>query len=212
MALGIIGGVASGKSTISRHLQSQGWELIEADVIAHEVILYPHVAQQIKDRWDLKEIDRKAIAKIVFFNPEELKFLEDLMHPEIRRKLQEKIAECKADVVLDAPTLIRAGWQNQCDHIWFVDCPRDVRLARYMKRTGSQVDLGPDMDARDKLLMLDVGREAADQIINSNVSEEDVIGQVTMCWKRLMEKPWIEMSERILNADQENRIWRGTRG
>lgn len=178
--VGLLGGVASGKSTVARHLHNLGWSVIVADDVAHQVLNYPQIIRQMQLRWSIPvlkdgEVDRKSIAKIVFTNPEELQWLENLLFPEIEKIIDAMIHLCP-NVILDAPTLLKGEMWTQCDQIWYVDCPRDIRLKRYQDRTGSD---GADMDLRDAQLNLIKAQEVADIYIDSSVSAEEVMQAVT---------------------------------
>jgi dephospho-CoA kinase len=98
--IGIVGGIASGKSLVAQTLESQGAEIISADALAHEVLQYELVKQEVRKCWGDEvfgpdgNVNRAALAKIVFApppdGPRELKHLEQLIHP----KVGEKWAEC----------------------------------------------------------------------------------------------------------------------
>ncbi len=172
--IGLLGGVASGKSTVASIFQNAGWKIIVADDLAHQVLNYPLIIRQLQVRWGipiLKEghVDRKSIAKIVFTNHEELVYLEKLIFPILKELILQQLKEHQEyNIVLDAPTLLRANLENLCNEIWFIDCPREIRLQRYIERTQSD---GLDMDARDTLLFLDKGKIIASRILNNNLTK-----------------------------------------
>jgi dephospho-CoA kinase len=150
--LGIIGGIASGKSLITRRLGQLGAVVLDADRVAHEVLRQQEVKQALAARWGSAilnaegEIDRSAVAERIFSdssaNPgagaEERRFLEGIIHPPIRRRFEKRIAQLQEGqgrvVALDAPLLVEAGWETLCSDVIFVDCSEDIRKNRAVGR------------------------------------------------------------------------------
>ena len=148
--IGLVGGVASGKSLVAKLFEELGAGLLDADRAGHDVLASdPEVRQAVVDRWGPSvlaadgNVDRRAVAACVFAASDdsasqqaaaEREFLESLLHPRIRRLLAEKTAQFAAQgcpaVVLDAPLLLEAGWGPQCDFVVMVEADRAVRLAR----------------------------------------------------------------------------------
>ena len=136
--IGIVGGVASGKSTVAKMLVELGAGILDADRTGHAVINEDaDVRAAILKRWGDAvftaegKIDRAAVAARVFAEDgrrdPELQFLQELLHPRIGVRLQEMgekfDAAGKPAVVLDAPLLIEAGWKPFCDLVVMVDSP-----------------------------------------------------------------------------------------
>jgi dephospho-CoA kinase len=130
--LGIVGGVASGKSLVSEQLQSLGAAVLDADKVGHAVLREPKVEAAVRARWgsgvfdESGRINRRAVARIVFAprpdGPPELSFLEQLTHPRITARLKAELEELRARgnvpaVVLDAALLFRGGWDKLCDRV-----------------------------------------------------------------------------------------------
>jgi dephospho-CoA kinase len=152
--IGIVGGVASGKSLVAKYFADLGAGLLDADRAGHEVLAHDSaVRTALVARWGPSilapdgSIDRAAVAACVFATDhshpdqpanDERKFLESLLHPRIRAILQEKTAKFAADgrpaVVLDAPLLLEAGWGSLCDLVVMVDSPPELRRARAAER------------------------------------------------------------------------------
>jgi len=159
--LGITGGVASGKSQVTRILQSLGARVIDADRIGHEILKDPTVRNAILRQFgqsiledadheiDGKKIDRRKLASLVFGDsPHALarrKMLEAITHPPIRRKISQELEQGINDqsipwIVLDVSLLLESGWDRSCDEIWFIDTPEDQRLQRALQRGWTQED------------------------------------------------------------------------
>jgi len=153
--IGLVGGVASGKSLVAQLFEERGAGLLDADRAGHEVLAHDgEVRQAVVDRWGPSvlaadgSVDRAAIAARVFdaddVSATERQYLESLLHPRIRRLLAEKTTQFAAQgrpaVVLDAPLLLEAGWGPLCDLVVMVEADRDVRLARAEERGWSAAE------------------------------------------------------------------------
>jgi dephospho-CoA kinase len=148
LILGLVGGVASGKSLVASCLRDLGAIVLDADQAGHAVLREAEVIETLKRRWGDKilepsgQISRREVAKIVFAagNEAERKFLELITHPRIRARLESELAATRSAnppppvVVIDAALLFEGGWDKLCDKILFVDAPRDVRLERAVAR------------------------------------------------------------------------------
>ncbi|HEV3418405.1 MAG TPA: dephospho-CoA kinase, partial [Pirellulales bacterium] len=110
--IGLLGGVASGKSFVAERFELFGAKVLDADRIGHEVLLLPEVRDEIRNHFGDKvfgengEVDRKALGRIVFGpppdGPRELLVLERLTHPEIRRRLRAEADRMAVDDVAAA--------------------------------------------------------------------------------------------------------------
>ncbi len=194
--LGLLGGVASGKSLVARQLAALGAVVLDADRAGHEVLRTPEVESASLQRWGSSvfgpdgHIDRSHLAKIVFAplpeGPKERKFLEELTHPAIGSQLLAQAATHEANtplVVLDAPLIIEARWDKLCSRLAFIDVPREVRLARALKRGWSEVEFAAREAAQESL---DSKRSRADVIIDNSASAEHTQAQVARLWQSLV--------------------------
>ncbi|PYE52455.1 dephospho-CoA kinase [Paenibacillus barcinonensis] len=146
MNIGLTGGIATGKSSVSAYLASKGALLIDADVIAREVMMPGHpvlaAAVQRFGQAILNEdgtLDRKKLGSIVFQHPEERKALEAITHPAIRKEMRERAAAYEMQhpdklVVSDIPLLYESGLEDGFEEILVVYVPREVQLERLMSR------------------------------------------------------------------------------
>ena len=145
--IGLIGGIGAGKSTAARCFAARGGFVIDADALGHEVLRQPEIVEKIVGRWGEGvrkpdgSLDRRAIARIVFADPEERNALEQLVFPYIGKRCLEEIDRAITNpavrfVVLDAAVLLEAGWNSVVDRIVYIDAPRNVRLARLSIRSG----------------------------------------------------------------------------
>jgi dephospho-CoA kinase len=148
ITLGILGGVASGKSAVATTIARlvPGAVRLDADRAGHEALTEPDVVRALTDRWGpgilngAGQIDRPQVAKIVFApgREAEREFLERLTHPLIHQRLETQRAAAEAAgaqlAILDAALLLEAGWGDVCDQLLFVATPDAVRLSRGLSR------------------------------------------------------------------------------
>lgn len=143
--IGLTGGIASGKSTVSRFLAQLGAEIIDADILARQVVqpgekAYTKIVQTFGSiiLLDDKNIDRKALANVVFASPEKLQKLNAIIHPEVidrtKKILQEMKQAGKKVSVIDAPLLIEAGMTFLADEVWLVSVKPEIQLERATSR------------------------------------------------------------------------------
>jgi dephospho-CoA kinase len=194
--IGILGGVASGKSLVARQLARLGAGVLDADRAGHEVLRLPQIEAAVRQRWGAEvfgphgRIDRHRLARIVFADPpdgpRQRRYLEELTHPEIGRLLSRQ-AEALAGsgtaaAVLDAPLLLEADWDRLCDRLVFVDAPRQTRLSRALARGWSKEDFAVREEAQESL---DFKRERADVVVDNSGSPEQTQAQVERFWQSL---------------------------
>ncbi len=142
--IGIAGGIGSGKSAVARALGELGCLVYDADEAVRETLKEDEVKRTLASWWGGSvidtggEVDRRAVAKIVFDAPEERARLEGLIHPRIHDIREEIIARAEAQgaagVVIDAPLLFEVGLDAGCDAVVFVDVPMEVRAERVRSR------------------------------------------------------------------------------
>ena len=154
--IGLTGGVASGKSSVASLFAKCGCAVIDADSVGHAVLELPAVKEQLVGRFGpavvrterplasgAPGVDRKALAAIVFAEPESRQALEAIVHPLMRARFLEEFEKelgpsraTVRPVVLDAAILRESGWDDLCDVVVFVDAPRAERLRRATQNRG----------------------------------------------------------------------------
>ncbi|MFN7627804.1 MAG: dephospho-CoA kinase [Pirellula sp.] len=187
VVVGILGGVASGKSEVTRRLEARGAHVIHADTIGHEVLREPDIRDRLIQHFgneilskETGEIDRVRVAQLVFGNAppatENRRVLESIVHPRIRARIAERLESIQQSispneppkiVVLDVPLLIESGWNKRCDRILFVDTAEELRLARAIARgwTSNQF-----RDREAAQLPIEQKRRSATDVIDNNGS------------------------------------------
>ena len=156
MIIGLTGGIASGKSTVSKYLAEKGFKVYDADKIAKDISEKKSV-QENKILDENGNIDRKKLKEIVFENKDKLKKLNGIIHPKVidfYKKLKEKNTD--EVIIFDVPLLFESGLDKFCDKILVVISDYEIQLNRIVER--------------DK-----IDRELAEKIIKSQLSNEERI-------------------------------------
>ncbi len=151
--VGLTGGIATGKSVASRYLESLGAEIIDADVIARQVVEPPSAAlTQIAAVFGADmlspsgDLDRRRLRELIFRDAKKREKLNAILHPAIRAKVEASLAASKAALaVIVAPLLLEAGYQEICDEIWLLYLPEGLQLERLVRRDGIDPALGRAM-------------------------------------------------------------------
>lgn len=195
--VGLLGGIASGKSLVADALRRRGAVVLDGDKAGHDVLRDPEVVERLRERWgtqvldDSGQIDRAALAALVFGDSpevrENLNYLEQLTHPRIGERLRRQAAEAAQSgaplLVLDAPLMLKGGWADLCDAILFVDAPRELRLARALSRGWTAAQFSAREAAQETL---DEKRAHASQVIDNSGSREHVEAQIELIWPKLV--------------------------
>jgi len=190
--IGVVGGIASGKSLVSSLLESLGARRFDADQVGHRLLDEPTVRGALVGRWgdgvlgDGGLVSRPAVAERVFRPDagEDLAFLEQLLHPRIARVLDEELAQTPSGtrMVLDAALLLEAGWGDRCSWIVFVDAPREDRLRRALERGWTE---GAFHAREQQQMPLDEKRRRSDHVFANYGSRQSLAIQVKDWWQQL---------------------------
>lgn len=191
----LTGGLASGKSTASAFLGSQGANIIDADKLGHRVYepgtqAYLKVIEAFGEDivGDDYHIDRKKLGGIVFGNPELLNKLTGIVWPEIRRLAEMEMSSLEmldpeCIVVLEAAVLFEAGWEDLGDSIWVLVVDRDVAIARAMSR--DHADRKAIESRLDAQLSNDERKARANVVIENNGTLEELMEKLEAEWEKL---------------------------
>ena len=150
LVIGLLGGVAAGKSTVAAMFGAAGFEVLDADRQAREVVRQGSVREQLVQRFGPEiygpdgELRRQAVADLVFDDEAARRDLEAITHPAIRRQLLVSLETARTagrSVVLDAPLLLEGGLVDKCDHAVFVEASATVRRQRASERGWDAAEL-----------------------------------------------------------------------
>ena len=177
--IGLVGGIGAGKTTVAAELAAQGCAVIDADALGHALLHQGTVRREVEDRWGAEvfdaagEVNRSALAAIVFADKDELAALTAILYPRIRREIEREIAAAGETspeaIILDAAVLFEAGWQDLCTTTVFVDAPLAARLERVEIQRGWDAAA---LAAREKLQFeVDKKRQMCDHILSNHASE-----------------------------------------
>jgi dephospho-CoA kinase len=194
MNIGLTGGIACGKSTVSAMLASRGAILIDADRIAREVVEPGSPAlSQVAERFGQAVIqadgslDRKKLGELVFTDSAARKDLENLLHPSIRAlmrermELSEKLHPGKL-VVVDVPLLYESGLQHMFSQVMVVYVPREVQLERLINRDGlTREQAEKRLQAQ---MPIELKKEQADFVVDNQGSLGETEQLVDEFWAR----------------------------
>lgn len=196
--VGLTGGIASGKSTVSRLFREAGAFVIDADEIAHAVIrrgapAYAGVVEAfgavILDKKG--EIDRKRLGEIVFNDARQRERLNQLVHPHVYARAEKEkralaAAHPEAVILFDVPLLIETGSYREMDRVIVVYVDRATQIDRLIKR--DRLTLEEAERRIDAQMPLDEKRRFADEIIDTRVPLPGVEGAVRTLYQRLHDR------------------------
>lgn len=190
--LGVTGNIASGKSTVVARLVELGAIGIDADLVYRELVcpgqpLLGKLAGHFGEHIIAPDgsLDRPALGRIVFRDPERLRELDALTHSSVIREIDRRVDAIESGVVaIDAVKLIESGHADHCDQVWVVTVDTDVQVTRLMerntlpaeearRRVKAQPPMGPKL-AR------------ADRVIDNSGTLEETIAQVDAGWREIM--------------------------
>ena len=190
--VGIVGGIGSGKSHVARRFERFGAVRIDADRVGHEILEQPQVKSAIRSQWGSAvfeasgSVSRSQLARAVFVeDPRELAILEQITHPQIASRIEtqlETLSQSGSLVLLDAPLLLKAGWDRFCDRILFVECDLATRQRRCATRGWSpQMHHQREQSQTD----LDTKRRRASDSIDGTLEEallDSTINEMIRFW------------------------------
>ena len=184
-SVGLTGGIAAGKTTLSNLFAELGVPVVDTDIISRKLLepgefaydqVGTHFGDSIKGSND--EIDRAKLRKIVFTNPDEKTWLENMLHPLIYRRSHDAILEHKkaSYVLVVIPLLFETNFQALVDRILVVDCPPGVQLERLLKRDHIDESLARKMLAQQLSNSARLAR--AHDIVDNSENTTDLESQV----------------------------------
>ncbi|HWR38393.1 MAG TPA: dephospho-CoA kinase [Patescibacteria group bacterium] len=192
--IGLTGGIASGKSTVSRILAEMGAWIIDADQIARDVVAPGTPAWQEITVWMGPEVllpdaslNRQWLGKHVFADATKRRRLEEITHPRILEQVEQKRRELAAQgakiLVLDVPLLLESGWQTSVQEVWVVYVTPQTQLDRLMQRDGLTQETA--LQRIRAQMSLEEKAERADRVIDNNGTQEETRRQVLVAWQEV---------------------------
>ena len=199
IVVGLIGGVACGKSAVAQDFRKLGAGIVDGDEIGHQVLRQDNVKAELSSKWpdvvdESGDLNRARIASYVFAKKSKaaaknLDFLESVTHPEIEQRMAARIQRMAESgrfrvVILDAAVMVKAGWHKMCQKIGYVDAPLDLRRKRAVLR-GMTID---QFESRERAQTdVNAKREIADFVIDNSGPPQKTYLQVQKVWQSLLE-------------------------
>lgn len=197
MNIGITGSIACGKSTVSDYLISMGYTIIDADKLGHVALTSDDIKRKLAEKFgdeilENNEISREKLGKLVFGNDDNLKKLNNIIHPKIKElilKLQEKHKD-EDLVFLDIALLYEANFVDLVEKVVVVYADEEVQLERLMTRNSltkeeALIRIGSQMSAHKKASL-------GDFVINNSYNKEEAFRQTE------------EIIEKLKRGDKQN--------
>jgi dephospho-CoA kinase len=200
LVIGLTGGIACGKSTAAAALEAAGAPVVRSDVLAREVVEPGEPAlEEIRSAFGPAVIrpdgrlNRRALAEIVFRDPEARRVLERITHPRIHRRmlqwLEERRREGQPAAVCDIPLLFEAGYHRRpsfLDRIWVVRVRPETQLQRLMARDG--LDREAALRRIAAQWPLEHKAALADLVFDNEGTPEELAARVRAAWRAVLEE------------------------
>ena len=189
LIIGITGSIACGKSLVSNYLKEKGYTIVDADKIGHMALENDEVKKQLVNKFGksiLKdnEVNRVTLGKLVFENNENLKELNNIIHPQIRKNISEQIQVHKNEklVFVDVPLLFEAKFDDLVEKIIVISLDEKIQLERLMNRNSLSKEealqrIKSQIPVREK-------EKLGDYVVDNSFTQENTYNQVD----RILEK------------------------
>ncbi|AIS53842.1 dephospho-CoA kinase [Vibrio coralliilyticus] len=192
--VGLTGGIASGKTTVANLFQSQfGIEIVDADVVAREVVEPGSEGlKAIEERWGSSillhdgTLNRAKLREVIFANEEEKAWINGLLHPMIREKMQADIAKVTSPYgLLVIPLMVENNLQSLADRVLVVDVDKQTQMRRTVERDGVP------LEQVESILAAQASRTQrlaiADDVIKNNATNQELLPQITELHQKYLE-------------------------
>ena len=184
--IGITGGIASGKSTVTNFLRQKGFQVVDADAVVHDLqkpggrlyqVLVQHFGQEILS--ENGELNRPLLASFIFSNPEEQEWSKQTQGEIIREELvalRDQLAQTEALFFMDIPLLFEQDYANWFDETWLVYVNRDVQVERFIKRDQLSKEVAESRLAAQ--WSLEEKKSLASHVLDNNGNQDQLLDQV----------------------------------
>ena len=184
--IGITGGIASGKSTVTNFLRKQGFQVVDADAVVHQLqkpdgrlfqALVQHFGQEII--LENGELNRPILASLIFSNPEEQEWSKQIQGEIIREELavlRDQLAQTEEIFFMDIPLLFEQAYSAWFDETWLVYVDRNIQVERLMKRNHLSQN-----EAKSRLAAqwpLEEKKDLASHVLDNNGNQDPLLTQV----------------------------------
>ena len=191
--IGITGGIASGKSTVTEFLRQKGFQVVDADAVVHRLQkpsgrLYQVLVEHFGEKVLLEngELNRPLLASLIFSNPEEQEWSKRIQGEIIREELaalRNQFAQTEAIFFMDIPLLFEQNYASWFDETWLVYVNRDVQLERLMKR--DQISKEAAESRLNSQWPIERKISLASHSLDNNGNQEQLIAQVVQLFEEM---------------------------
>ena len=193
--IGLTGGIATGKSTVAQALRALGVPVVDADTFSRAATApggaaLPMIRQRFGDAMFADDfLDRRALGRLVFADPQARAALEAIVHPLVFAALDEALqalcAQREPVAVIEMPLLFETGYDARVDAIWLTDVPQEEQVRRLMARDGltrieAQARISSQLPSEEK-------RSRAHRIIDTSGAPEETRVQVHAAWRQVLQ-------------------------
>ena len=191
--IGLTGGIASGKSTVTSYLKKKGYPVIDADRVVHDLqapggelyqALVEHFGRDIL--LDTGDLNRPALAERIFSSQKEIAWSNQVQGEMIRKSLareRDRLLEIEDLFFMDIPLLIEQGYLDWFDQVWLIYVTKDTQLKRLMERNALT-----EVQARDRLaaqMSLDEKKALVDLVIDNNSNRDHLYQQIDRALEKI---------------------------
>lgn len=216
LIIGLTGNIATGKSAVTRMAADQGALIIDADKVVHELMNQDSTMQAAiavafgsEVRREDGRIDRQALGKIVFDDPAALQDLEAMVHPAVRKVVDQRILDSDESIILiEAIKLLEGDLASICHQVWVTRCEPQrqlerLRVCRGMETNEAKTRIKAQPPQEEKVARADI-------VIDTNGLMKDTALQFKMAWGRLPDPATVEASPRLPLPDEDEPPLPGT--
>ena len=191
--IGITGGIASGKSTVTEFLRQKGFQVVDADIVVHQLqkpsgrlyqVLVEHFGEKIL--LENGELNRPLLASLIFSNPEEQEWSKRTQGEIIREELaalRNQLAQTEALFFMDIPLLFEQNYASWFDETWLIYVNRDIQLERLMKR--DQISKEAAESRLNSQWPLERKISLSSHSLDNNGNQEQLIAQVVQLFEEM---------------------------
>ena len=191
--IGITGGIASGKSTVTEFLRQKGFQVVDADAVVHQLqkpsgrlyqVLVEHFGEKIL--LENGELNRPLLASLIFSNPEEQEWSKRTQGEIIREELaalRNQFAQTEALFFMDIPLLFEQDYASWFDETWLIYVNREIQLERLMKR--DQISKEAAESRLNSQWPLERKISLASHSLDNNGNQEQLIAQVVQLFEEM---------------------------
>ncbi|MEZ0535904.1 dephospho-CoA kinase [Caldicellulosiruptoraceae bacterium PP1] len=184
LIIGITGLVGSGKSLVSKYLETLGFYYINVDAVYHEMLISDiSLKKQLIEAFGTKilnndMIDRNVLRNIVLSNDNNFELLNKITHPKIYIKVSELIKSIDGNIVIEAAILFQTGLNKLCTHVWYIDSQKEIIIERIKQRNNLEERIIRSLLKKQEYI--EQTKFYCDVIIKNDNSIENLYAQINL--------------------------------